>query len=275
VHPRLSVNTIGFGAVPVREILDDLLDRGITVLGVPMMQLETGGLAANLAIVRERGVDVVTTVVPMAFTLNQPERWPGERRRLISGLDVAAELGCSVLYSTTGPASGLTWDDAAARFGEAVQPVVAHAEAVGVRFAIENTTTMRADLGFVHVLADAVELAHRSGVALCADLFAAWTDRHLEQTLAGHAAEFALVQVADFVLGTLQTPDRAVPGDGDIPIARQLRALAEGGYAGRVELELLGPRITDEGPARATARGLRALEKLLAADAGDAGVPSA
>ena len=267
MHPRLSVNTIGFGPVPVREVLGDLSEHGITVLGVPMVQLETGGLAKNLAAARERDVEIVTTVGPTAFPLGDPARWAAERTRLIAGLDVAAQLGCSVLYSTTGAAGGLTWDDAAARFTDAVQPVLAHAEQVRVRFAIENTTTMRADLGFVHVLADAVELAERSGVAVCADLFAAWTDRALDRTITAHARQFALVQVADFVLGTLQTPDRAVPGDGDVPVAGQLRALSGGGYAGRIELELLGPRITAEGPARAAARGLRVLEELIAADA--------
>jgi sugar phosphate isomerase/epimerase len=66
------------------------------------------------------------------------------------------------------------------------------------------------------------------------------------------------------VLGTLQTPDRAVPGDGDIPIARQLLALAAGGYTGRIELELLGPRIVAEGVATAAARGVRVLTEMLA-----------
>jgi sugar phosphate isomerase/epimerase len=58
------------------------------------------------------------------------------------------------------------------------------------------------------------------------------------------------------VLGTLATPDRAVPGDGDVPIRPQLGWLAESGYPGPVELELVGPRITAEGPAAAAARAV-------------------
>jgi sugar phosphate isomerase/epimerase len=264
VLAQLSVNTIGFGPFPIREALDELGGLGLTVLGVPMIQLEVGGIEANIAALHDGGFEVVTTVVPQAFTLGDPARWEGECGRLRAGLDVAAELGCAVLYTTTGTRGGLLWTEAAARFADAVRSVVAHAREVGVTFAVENTTTMRADLGFIHVLADAVDLAHQSGVAVCADLFAAWTDRDLEATIAGHAREFAMVQVADFVLGTLQTPDRAVPGDGDVPIARQLRSLAQAGYEGRIELELLGPRIAAEGPAPAAARGRRVLTELLA-----------
>lgn len=263
MREQLSVNTIGFGPGPVRDALDELGRLGLTVLGVPMSQLEAGGTDANLAALADGGFDVVTTVVPQAFTLTDPARWESERSRLRAGLDVAAELGCAVLYTTTGTRRGLLWNEAAARFTDAAGPVVAHAREVGVTFAVENTTTMRADLGFIHTLADAVDLARQSGVAVCADLFAAWTDREFEATIAGHAREFALVQMADFVLGTLQTPDRAVPGDGDVPIGRQLRSLAQAGYDGRIELELLGPRIAAEGPALAADRGLHVLAELL------------
>jgi sugar phosphate isomerase/epimerase len=167
------------------------------------------------------------------------------------------------MYSTTGPIRSLTWDEAAERFVEAIAPVAEHARSVGVRLAIENTTTMRADLGFVHLLRDAVELARSARIAVCADLFVAWTDRDLRQELLLGVETFAMVQVADFVLGTMSTPNRAVPGDGDVPIARHLRWLTEAGYRGPVELELLGPRIEAEGPAAAAARALPVIAALL------------
>jgi sugar phosphate isomerase/epimerase len=71
------------------------------------------------------------------------------------------------------------------------------------------------------------------------------------------------VQIADFVLGTLTTPNRAVPGDGDIPIGQQLRWLNDAGYSGVLELELAGPRIDAEGAVSACRRGLAAVEALL------------
>jgi sugar phosphate isomerase/epimerase len=256
MHPRLSVSTIGFGPCPVTDVLAPLEAHGITRVGVPIAQLETGGTARNVATLRGSGFDVVDVVEPSAFTLDDPSVWPAEQDRLRTCVDLAAEVRAPTLYVTTGSAGQLEWDEAARNFQDAIAPVLDHARAAGVTLAVENTTTMRADLGFVHGLADTVEAADRAGVAVCADLFAAWTDRDLHEAITAGASRFALVQVADFVLGTVQTPDRAVPGDGDIPIARHLGWLADAGYGGPVELELLGPRITAEGPAVAVARAV-------------------
>jgi sugar phosphate isomerase/epimerase len=298
MHPRLSVHTVGFGARPVRELVDSLVAQGIRRIGVPVTQLERGGLRANAAALRSAGIEVLDVVLPTAFTLAEPVHWPGERARLRGCVEVTAAVGARLLYLTTGPAGPLTWDEAAVRFAAAVAPVLADARAAGVTLAVENTTPLRADLGFVHRLTDVIDAAALAGIAVCADLFAAWTDRDLRAAIAAgveesgsglfgsglsgsgesgagqfragqlgagsfEAGRFALVQVADFVLGTLQTPDRAVPGDGDIPIQRQLRWLAEAGYTGPIEVELLGPRITAEGPAQAAARAVRILSSWL------------
>jgi sugar phosphate isomerase/epimerase len=72
-----------------------------------------------------------------------------------------------------------------------------------------------------------------------------------------------LVQVSDFVVGTLATPDRAVPGDGDIPLGRIVAGLVDSGYDGVFDLEVIGPRIEAEGYEPAIRRGLAAMEEIL------------
>ncbi|MDT4892443.1 MAG: hypothetical protein QOE97_1478 [Pseudonocardiales bacterium] len=268
--PRRSVHTIGFGEQPFARFAGELQAAGIGAVGVAMMQLQAGRRAENLAILQDC-FDVVDLVQPSAFTLGEPGRWAAEAECLLHALDIAAEVCADVLYTTTGPAPDLGWDDAAARFAEAVAPVVAHADAIGVRLAVENTMMLRADLSFVHRLADVVDLARQANVWVCADLFSAWTERDLAGTIRAGADVFALVQLGDYVLGTLQTPGRAVPGDGVVPIARQLEALTKAGYAGPIEVELAGPRISQEGPASAGARALAAITALLDQPSGAAG----
>jgi sugar phosphate isomerase/epimerase len=73
-----------------------------------------------------------------------------------------------------------------------------------------------------------------------------------------------LVQVSDYVIGTLRTPDRAVPGDGDIPLARIIGQLLEAGYDGVFDIELIGPRIEEEGYQHAVPRAVEQVEALLA-----------
>jgi sugar phosphate isomerase/epimerase len=262
MHPRLSVSTVGFGARPAPEILRLLGAAGIRRAGITMGQAELGTVRATIAAARDQGVAVTGMVQPVAFDLQDPPAWGGAQDRLRACLDAARGIGAATVYTTTGPAPRLSWDDAAARFADAIAPVAARAASLGITLAVENTMSLRADLGFVHRLSDAADLAERSGIAVVADLYAAWNERGLQQALRASLPRLAHVQVADFVLGTLATPDRAVPGDGDIPIGRQLRWLREAGYQGMLELELLGPRIDAEGVVAACLRGAAALERL-------------
>ena len=73
--------------------------------------------------------------------------------------------------------------------------------------------------------------------------------------LRDHLDRIDLVQISDFVVGTLTQPNRWVPGDGDLPLGALLDVLQAAGYTGIIDLELLGPKIAEEGPRRAIERG--------------------
>ena len=49
------------------------------------------------------------------------------------------------------------------------------------------------------------------------------------------------------MLGDRALPGRAVPGDGAIPIEAFIAQALAGGYAHGFDLELIGPRIDEEG----------------------------
>ena len=74
---------------------------------------------------------------------------------------------------------------------------------------------------------------------------------------------FRLVQVSDFGVGTLSTPNRLVPGDGDIPFQRVLGYVLDAGYQGMFDLELIGPKIEEEGYAAACRRAVDNLGAIL------------
>ena len=99
---------------------------------------------------------------------------------------------------------------------------------------------MRVDVGFVHTLADVVDLARRLGIGVCVETNACWAERGLARTIAAGVDTFRVVQVSDFAIGTLSTPNRLVPGDGDIPLERILGQILAAGYVGAFDLELIG-----------------------------------
>lgn len=140
-----------------------------------------------------------------------------------------------------------------------------HARGAGVPLTIEPTSALRLDLSFCTTVRDGVDLVRALGVGLCLEVNSSFAERGLLTTLASAADVLHHVQVSDFVIGSLTSPDRAVPGDGDIPLARILGAIQGLGYTGAYELEMVGPRIEAEGYAAAITRGVRVLDALLGA----------
>ena len=88
---------------------------------------------------------------------------------------------------------------------------------------------------------------------------ACWAERGLARTIVDGIDTFRVVQVSDFAVGTLSTPNRLVPGDGDVPIERIVGQVLAAGYDGCFDLELIGPRIDEEGYASACSRAIDAL----------------
>ena len=57
--------------------------------------------------------------------------------------------------------------------------------------------------------------------------------------------------------------EELVPGDGDIPLERLLILILASTYAGAFEIEMVGPRIDEEGCESAIARAIAACDALL------------
>jgi sugar phosphate isomerase/epimerase len=201
----------------------------------------------------------VVQVFAKGFVLDDESTWPADRARLQEGAELAAELGAPWLGLTAGAAGRLSWDDAGAALGRAVAPIAAD----GVRFAVEHSLPVRPEIGFVHSLADCVELADRLGMGATMELSYCFNERDLAATLADAAPRLASVQVSDLVPPSTVLPDRAVPGDGVIPLADLIGAVIGAGYPGAIELEQLGPRIEAEGYEPALRRAVAALDAIL------------
>ena len=173
-------------------------------------------------------------------------------------------MGAECFVLTTGRAAPLTWDEAAGALEAASAPVLDAARERGVPVALEHTNSLRVDVGFVHTLRDMVDLARRLGTGVLMEVNACWAERDLAATIASSIDVIRLVQVSDYVVGTLATPDRAVPGDGDIPLPRIVGQLLDAGYTGVFDIEVIGPRIEAEGYPAAIRRSIDYLEGLLA-----------
>jgi sugar phosphate isomerase/epimerase len=264
VHPQLSVSAVSSWGWTFADDLAYWTAEGIGHVGLSWRKTDEHGVARAARELVERGLRVSNIVELGWLDGHDPSTWPHQRDRLTAAVELASLVGgCLVL--TTGPAFGLSWDDAADRLAEAWAPVLAAAIAAGVTLTVENTGPLRLDLSFTTALRDTCELARRLGVGVCLEVNSCFAERDLAVTIAEACAEglLAHVQVNDFVVGSLSTPDRAVPGDGDIALDEILGAIVAGGYRGAFEIEMVGPRIETEGYASAIRRAVTHVDALL------------
>jgi sugar phosphate isomerase/epimerase len=238
-------------------------EAGFDHVGLSFRKLEDAGLDRAVEQIAAAGLRVSNVVELGWWDLARMETWAAQQQRVGRAVEAAAVLG-GCLVITTGPAVGVDWDDAAARFADALAPVRSAAASSGVTITVEHTGPLRLDLSFCTSFADGVELARRTEIGVCMEINSCFAERDLGRTITSAADVLAHVQLSDFVIGSLCTPDRAVPGDGDIPLARILEDLRAAGYDRAFELDLVGPRIEEEGYASAIVRGLTYLDALLA-----------
>jgi sugar phosphate isomerase/epimerase len=266
VHERAAVSAISTYRL---SLTDDLLfwdAHDIHTVGVSVGKIDAHGWDAGVAAVRtavDRGLRVADLIGLNPFTLADPERWPREQERVTRALAAASDLRAGTVVFTTGPFVPLTWEEAADALAQAYAPMHDVAQHSGVTVAFEHTNSLRTDVGFVHSLRDAIDVARRLDAAVCMEVNACWAERGLSDTIRDGLDRIALVQVSDYTVGTIASSQRLVPGDGDIPLRRILGDLIDAGYTGRFELELIGDAIVAEGYDRAVPRAVAALDALL------------
>lgn len=229
---------------------------GVDLIGLQAAKTARFGVDAVGELLQQNDVTLGYLVHGFSAPPDDDAAWASQVDALTHGIENAHTLGAELVYLTSGPSGQLSWDDAADRFVRRVRPAVERAGELGVRLGVENTLPIKADISFTHTARDAIALADELGIGICLDLYCCWQERGLSQLIRDRVGSIALLQVSDFVVGTSSFPNRWVPGDADLPMARLLGEVLDAGYQGIVDVELLGPAIEAEGAESAITRSV-------------------
>lgn len=262
MHDRLSVHAVSFPGATLDE-----LDHHWQHLGVRRLSLIDHQLfdPALRPLMRRHGytVEAVCHVFAAGRLPTDPNGIACARDSLDRVIDAAATVGARTVYLLTGGRGPLTWEQAAEQFSSIIEPAVRAAAQAGVFLAIENASSLYADIHVAHTLQDTITLAEMAGIGVCIDLFHCWAEADLAGLVRRARPRLQLIQLSDYVLGDRALPARAVPGDGAIPIEPFVAQVLAAGYRNGFDLELIGPRIDREGPLVAARRGCTAVARLL------------
>lgn len=235
---------------------------GEMTLVTPLL-MQPGGVEEAQRELAKGGPRAAVVNHPIAMGSSLDRVGSEETEKLSQAIDIAATLGAPVIYLVSGGRGSLLWEDAARRFADLIAPCLPSAREKGVQLTVEIASALNADMHIAHTLDDTVRLAEIAGIGVCIELNACWYEANLKEKFRRAMPLTGLVQVCDYVLGDRFTPNRAVPGDGVVPLEWLLGNLLELGYAGVFDLELVGPRIQNEGPRDATKRAAENLSEIL------------
>ncbi len=264
MHPRISLHQVGFLDETTAGFVTFCREIGLrhTTLVTPKLfqSDESEGVLGAMA-----GGNLHVAVLNHALAMGSNLELAGaeESEKLMRAIDLAVSLGSRAIYLVSGGRGSLDWEAAAQRFVSLVLPCVDHAKDNGVELLVETASSLNVDIHLAHTLDDTIRLAELAGIGVCIDLHACWFEARLKEKFTRAMPLTGLVQVSDYIAGDRTTPCRAVPGDGMIPLERLIADLLDCGYKGVFDLELVGPRIEQEGAREAARRAAEYLSDLL------------
>lgn len=261
-HPRLFVNPC---CLRTRTGLADFIEAfkglGLQRTGMARPRMQQLGWDEALKLIAAADIEVGYLSYNRIFSLDSPRNWEREERDLIQAIDAHRYFG-SRIYCLTGPgpAIGLTWEQSAEAFVRAVKPAAAHARAKQVSLMLEPTNSAFSDLHFLHTLHDTLEIVEAADMDICLEVDPCWMERDLKSLIRRSGPRIGLVQLSDRKLAS-RCMDRAVPGDGVVPLESIIGWILETGYAGPFDLELWGDTGCDE--VEGALRGLDYISSIL------------
>ena len=239
--------------------------HGVQAVGVTLDKLNAVGMDRAKALLSRENVKVALLQTCGRFAFSDAAMLESQLARTRRELDQAQALGAGCVVLASGSDPQLSWEENLPLFLRVIDRLLPEAERRGVRIAFEPSHALRAENSFVHTFHDALDIADMVdstwfGVLL--EINNAWIERGLYRNIAERVHRIAMVQVSDYKIGTLVTPERMVMGDGDIPIRRIVHALRAAGYDGYYDIELIGPAIDREGYESMVPRTLAAYRAL-------------
>ena len=238
---------------------------GVSAIGVSIAKLEQIGIGRGVLLLRSSGFRVSCLTSSGVFPLGDEDGENQALERTKRHIEVAAEVGADCLMVMPGSSVGFSWEESAVRARAIIEKLLPVAQAARIQLAIESSNPLQAELSFLRSFDEALDFVadiRSPWLGAVLETNEAWSERRLYKNIRYRTELIALVQVSDFKIGTTSVSDRAVMGDGDVPLRRIFRALSEAGYRKWYDIELVGPQIEAEGYESMLPRAMQRFEDL-------------
>lgn len=219
-------------------------ERGFDGIGIYRPKLEDFGIDRTVELLAESRLAVTSLSWAGGFTGSDGRAYEDAVRDAILAIEDAAKIRAETLIVLAGGRNNHIRNHARRTLCEALRRVTAAAEEHGVRLSLEPIHPGCGDeWSFVNDLESTLEIVERVdseqlGVVL--DTYHVGMDEEVVRWLPDIIPHLHLVQLGDARHSPLGEMNRCLLGDGCVPLRTILRTLADRGYAGAFEIELIG-----------------------------------
>lgn len=213
---------------------------GIDGIGIWRNELDEVGLDRAVEILDSSSLTVTSLISARGFTEDYEEAIEDGRR----AIQQAAAIGAPQLLVLTGPRIGVSTVEADDIAREALEALAPEAADAGITLAFEPIHPLDAACYSSTVTLGQAEEVVRSvpQTGLLFDTWNSWWEPDIEQTLERVSDTLVGVQIADWRSGRVDPRDRALPGEGVVPLQSLIDVIESTGYDGWYELEVITGR---------------------------------
>lgn len=238
---RLAISQLTTLRWSLGEALTGFRQVGIPAIGLALQKLQQRGLERAIEEVRHSGLLVSSVGWVGGFTGGECGSWEQAVREARLALWTAARVGAPAVVAVTGPRRTHTRKHARRIVVEALQSLAPIAARHGVKLALQPMHPIcHKGWTFLHTLSETLELLDAIGspwVGLAYSPFHLSQDADLLSRLPQIASRIASVHLSDLAAPPQDDNDRALPGDGQLPLPEHIAALEQAGYRGLYEVD--------------------------------------
>jgi sugar phosphate isomerase/epimerase len=247
---KLCIHTITTKPWGLARAAKEYEKAGVKGITVWRETLEGRNIKESGTMLREHGLDIVSLCRGGFF----PGKDMAARQKAFAvnrqAIDEAAELGAPLIVLVCGAIPGMPMDEARKQIQEGIESVLPHAEANGVKLAIEPLHPMYADdRSAINTMKQANDMCcaiNSEYIGVAVDVYHLWWDSELESEImrCGKNGHLYAFHICDWRTPTVDLLlDRGIMGEGCINI-REIRGWVEkAGFTGYNEVEVFSKRL--------------------------------
>ncbi|MEX0679107.1 MAG: sugar phosphate isomerase/epimerase family protein [Pirellulales bacterium] len=264
----LSINEMTTYRWSFEEDVTRYKAAGIEAIGVWRQKLADCGEDKGIKLLDESGLAVSNLLWAGGFTGSDGHSYQESLADAREAIHLAAALAADCLVVYSGGRNGHTQNHARRLFASALDELLPLAEKMDVALAVEPMHAGCADeWTLLTSLDEATSLIHKVGsrhLKLAFDTYHLGYDPGIVDEIAKVAPFIGIVHLGDGRCPPDREQNRYCLGEGNLPLARIVKALRQSGYDGYYDVELIGEAIENCDYQQLLDRSKRAFDELIA-----------